>query len=71
MTTTIAVRDFYQEQSARIEREFEATSRGHWAIAERAALVDRIIVELCTEHLAKDPSQIEDLCIVALGGYGR
>ncbi len=67
----ISLRDYYAEESAKIQREFQATSRGHWAIAERAALVDRIILELCREHLAKDPNQIEDLCLVALGGYGR
>src|ERR1700733_6226430 len=65
-----SLRDYYAEESAKIENEFIATSDGRKAIAERAALVDGIIVELCREHLGED-SSIRGMCLVALGGYGR
>jgi [protein-PII] uridylyltransferase len=67
----ISLRDLYASESAKIEREFAATSNGHKAIEDRAALVDRIVIDLCRETLAADPSQLERFCLVALGGYGR
>jgi len=66
-----SLRDYYAEESAKIQSEFTATSNGRKAIAERAALVDNIIVELCREHLVADGSRVDKLCLVALGGYGR
>ncbi len=67
----LTLRDLYASESAKIEREFAATSNGHKAIEDRAALVDRIIVDLCRETLDADPSRLERFCLVALGGYGR
>jgi [protein-PII] uridylyltransferase len=67
----ISLRDFYAEESARIQREFEATSSGHRAITGRAEMVDRVIVELCRKHFTESPKRIDKLCLVALGGYGR
>ena len=67
----ISLRDYYAEESARIQRDFEATSDGHHAITERADLVDRIVRELYRTFLADDGGQSKRLCVVALGGYGR
>ncbi len=67
----VSLRELYTEESARIEREFEAHSDGRKAIDERAALVDRLIIELSRDLLAPDPNSIEKMCLVALGGYGR
>jgi [protein-PII] uridylyltransferase len=67
----LTLRDLYASESAKIESEFAAASNGHKAIEDRAALVDRIIVDLCRETLAADPSRLERFCLVALGGYGR
>jgi [protein-PII] uridylyltransferase len=67
----VSLRDYYAEQSARIEREFRAASHGRRTIEERAALVDRVLEELCREFLAGDPAGVSNLCLVALGGYGR
>ena len=67
----ITLRDLYTAESAKIASEFAATSNGRKAIEDRAALVDRIILDLCKEALAPDPAQQAHFCLVALGGYGR
>ncbi len=67
----ITLRDLYAAESAKIASEFSATSDGRKAIENRAALVDRIILDLCKEALAPDPAQQAHFCLVALGGYGR
>ena len=65
------MRDSYATDSARIQREFEATSDGRKATQDRAALVDEIVLQLSRELLPGGPENIEKLCLVALGGYGR
>jgi [protein-PII] uridylyltransferase len=67
----VSLRDLYADESARIEREFAATSDGRIATEARAALVDRVVLELSRESLAADHHAIEHICLVALGGYGR
>jgi len=67
----IALRDFYAEESARIEGEFHAASDGRAATQARASLVDQIVFDLTREFLSAEPAAIEKLCLVALGGYGR
>src|ERR1700733_1695501 len=66
-----SLRDYYAEESAKIQSKFNETSDGRRAIAERAALVDSVIVELCREQFGADAGATENLCLVALGGYGR
>src|SRR5689334_7886121 len=66
----LSLRDLYTEESARIEREFDSDSNGRLMIQNRAALVDKILVELSRDLLTSDPS-LEKVCLVALGGYGR
>ncbi len=68
---TITLRDLYAAESAKIETEFASTSNGRKAIEDRAALVDRIILDLSKEALPPDPAQQSHFCLVALGGYGR
>jgi [protein-PII] uridylyltransferase len=67
----VSLRDSYAEQSARIEQAFAAAPQGRRTIEERAALVDRMVGELCREFLGGDPAAVSKLCLVALGGYGR
>jgi len=66
--TIASLRDSYAAESARIEREFEAASDGRKAIQARASQVDQIVVELTHALLAADITQV---CLVAIGGYGR
>ena len=70
-TPFTALRDFYAEEFARIEREFRATSNGRVATEERTALLDRVILDLSREFLAPEPAELEKVALVALGGYGR
>ncbi|HYT08865.1 MAG TPA: DUF294 nucleotidyltransferase-like domain-containing protein, partial [Rugosimonospora sp.] len=70
-TPFTVLRDFYAEEFARIEREFRASSNGRMATQGRAALLDRVILDLSREFLAPEPSDLKKLCLVALGGYGR
>jgi [protein-PII] uridylyltransferase len=62
------LRDSYTAESARIEAEFAATSNGSKAIQSRTSQVDRIVVELTQTILGPDIAQV---CLVAIGGYGR
>lgn len=66
-----SLRDYYAAESARIQRQFEANSNGRQATQDRSSLVDEVIVELCREFLLADSDSIENVCLVALGGYGR
>lgn len=71
-STPLAVlRDFYAEEFARIEREFRGNSDGRAATQGRAALVDRVVLDLSRECLAAELSSLTNVCLVALGGYGR
>jgi len=70
-TTISFLRDSYAEGSARIQREFETTSDGRKATQDRSALVDEIVLQLTRDLLPADPENIDKLCLVALGGYGR
>ena len=64
----ISLRDFYTNDSARIQAEFDLFSNGRKAIQERSSLVDRIIAQMFLEQLENSTA---GLCLVALGGYGR
>jgi [protein-PII] uridylyltransferase len=70
-TPFAVLRDFYAEEFARIEREFRASSNGRVATLGRAALLDRVILDLSREFLAPGPAALEKITLVALGGYGR
>jgi [protein-PII] uridylyltransferase len=70
-TPVTALRDFYAEEFARIEREFRATSNGRMATHSRTALLDRVVLDLTREFLAPQPEDLKNVCLVALGGYGR
>ena len=65
------LRDFYTQESVKIEAEFNATSNGRKVTEERTALVDRLLFDLCGEFLTEEPRTLEKLCLVAIGGYGR
>jgi [protein-PII] uridylyltransferase len=65
------LRDFYAEEFARIEREFRASSNGRVATQSRAALLDRVVLDLSREFLAPEPNDLKQISLVALGGYGR
>jgi [protein-PII] uridylyltransferase len=68
---TDGLRDFYSEESARIQREFTASGDGHTAVAQRTALVENIALQLWKEIIAPEETELRNLTLVALGGFGR
>ena len=75
MTTTPSLtnglRDLYAMESARIQKEFAATRDGRAALVQRTALVESIVLRLWKEIIAPDEAEIQNLALVALGGFGR
>jgi [protein-PII] uridylyltransferase len=63
--------EFCSGKFDRIRAEFEATGDGYSAALARAHVVDRVIQELHQALIASRPETPGDLCVVALGGYGR
>ncbi|MBS1850948.1 MAG: [protein-PII] uridylyltransferase [Acidobacteria bacterium] len=75
MTTATSIgselRDLYTEESARIQKEFEATGNGPAALAQRTVLVESIALRLWKEIIAPEETGPKDFALVALGGFGR
>jgi [protein-PII] uridylyltransferase len=63
--------EFCSGEFDRIRAEFEATGDGHSATLARAHVVDRVVQELHQSLIASRSESPEDLCVIALGGYGR
>jgi [protein-PII] uridylyltransferase len=63
--------EFCSAEFDSIRAEFEATGDGRSAALARARVVDRVIQELHKALIASRAELADDLCVVALGGYGR
>ncbi len=63
-----SLREPYLAETARIEQEFAADSCGRRAIEARTSQIDGIVAELSQTLLGPG---LRDLCLVAIGGYGR
>ena len=59
------------DESARIQREFEATGDGRAAVAGRTKLVEDILARLWREIVSPDESKPANFSLVATGGFGR
>jgi len=70
-TLSNGLREFYAEQSARIQQDFESTGDGRNAVAARTRLVEEICQRLWQELIAPDLQQPNGFALVALGGFGR
>jgi [protein-PII] uridylyltransferase len=62
------VQEMYRAESESIRRRFEESQNGTEAIRARSDLVDHVITQLWSLSVSSDA---ENLCVVALGGYGR
>jgi [protein-PII] uridylyltransferase len=58
-------------ESARIQREFEATGDGRSAVAQRTRLVEDILGRLWHDIISPDESKPANFALVATGGFGR
>ena len=65
------LRELYAAESARIQRDFQATSDGRAALVARTNLVETIAVRLWKEFISPDLDGPPDFTLVALGGFGR
>ncbi len=65
------LRSSLSDGSARIQREFENTSDGRAAVAQRTRLIEEILQRLWHDHISSDASEPANLSLVATGGFGR
>lgn len=61
----------YAAEYARIRDQFESCGDGRAAIRARSDLIDTIVAQLYPQFLSPELTAPPDLCLVALGGYGR
>src|SRR5271170_2629590 len=65
------LRGSLSDESARIQREFEASGDGRAAVAQRTRLVEDILLRLWREIIAPDDAKPANFSLVATGGFGR
>jgi [protein-PII] uridylyltransferase len=65
------LRSSLSDGSARIQKEFESTSDGRAAVAQRTRLIEEILQRLWHDHISSDASEPANLSLVATGGFGR
>jgi [protein-PII] uridylyltransferase len=59
------------DESARIQREFEASGDGRAAVAQRTRLVEDILARLWRDIVSPDTAKPANFALVATGGFGR
>ncbi len=59
------------DESARIQREFEASGDGRAAVAQRTRLVEEILGRLWRDIVSADEAKPTNFSLVATGGFGR
>jgi [protein-PII] uridylyltransferase len=65
------LRELYAAESARIQRDFEASTDGRAAILGRTNLVETIALRLWKEFVSPDLDGPPGFALIALGGFGR
>jgi [protein-PII] uridylyltransferase len=65
------LREFYAEESARLQKQFMATGDGRAAVQGRTALADSIALTLWKDLISPETEGSCNFALVALGGYGR
>jgi [protein-PII] uridylyltransferase len=65
------LRSSLSEESARIQREFEASGDGRAALAQRTHLVEDILARLWRDIISSDETKPANFALVATGGFGR
>jgi [protein-PII] uridylyltransferase len=65
------LRSSLSDESARIQREFEATGDGRAAISQRTRLVEEILARLWRDIVSPDAAKPANFALVATGGFGR
>ena len=65
------LRGSLNDESARIQREFEATGDGRAAVTQRTRLVEDILARLWHDIVSPDQAKPANFALVATGGFGR
>jgi [protein-PII] uridylyltransferase len=65
------LRDSLSDESARIQREFEALGDGRAAVAQRTRLVEDILARLWRDIISPDQTKPVNFALAATGGFGR
>jgi [protein-PII] uridylyltransferase len=65
------LRGSLSDESARIQREFEASGDGRAALAQRTRLVEEILARLWRDIVSPDAAKPANFALVATGGFGR
>jgi [protein-PII] uridylyltransferase len=65
------LRGSLSDESARIQREFEASGDGRAAVAERTRLMEDILARLWRDIISPDQAKPANFALVATGGFGR
>jgi [protein-PII] uridylyltransferase len=65
------LRGSISDESARIQREFEATGDGRACVSQRTRMVEEILARLWRDIVSSDESRPANLTLVATGGFGR
>ncbi len=65
------LRSSLSDESARIQREFEASGDGRAAVAQRTRLVEDILARLWRDLVSPDAAKPANFALVATGGFGR
>jgi [protein-PII] uridylyltransferase len=62
---------YYAAEYARIRRQFESSGDGRSVLVARSDLVDSVVAQLYQRFISPELKAPQELCLVALGGYGR
>src|SRR3984893_18096018 len=65
------LRGSLSDESARIQKEFEASGDGRAAVAQRTRLVEDILARLWCDVISSDAGKPANFALVATGGFGR
>jgi len=65
------LRGSISDESARIQREFEATGDGRACVTQRTRMVEDVLARLWRDIISPENSRPTDFSLVATGGFGR
>src|SRR5450631_2848147 len=65
------LRGSLSDESARIQREFEASGDGRAAVAQRTRLVEEILARLWRDIVSLEGTKPANFALIATGGFGR
>ena len=65
------LRGSINDESARIQREFETSGDGRACVSQRTRMVEEILARLWRDIVSPDESRPANFTLVATGGFGR